>query len=200
MIKLYHAPLTRSTRVIWLLEELGVPYQLETVDFQPPKVAFEQKTPFGKVPAIEDGDVVMFESGAIVEYLLERYGEGRLAPAVGSPLRGAFLQWLHFAEATAFPPIAQLAWHERFAQDAGEHPEIIAKHREWAGISMQVLEDALEGRDYVLGDAFSAADIMLGVTLLSAKYFGVLDERFPRCDAYLTRLLERPGWRTALSS
>ena len=83
MIKLYHAPLTRSIRIYWLLEELGVPYELSIVKFTPGKTPFAQATPYGKVPAIEDGDVVMIESGAILEYILEKYGQGRLAPAPG---------------------------------------------------------------------------------------------------------------------
>jgi len=78
-----------------------VPYELKRVDFQVPTRMFVQATPNGKIPVVEDGDVVVFESGAIVEYLLERYGQGRLAPSVGSPLRAQFLQWMHYAEGTA---------------------------------------------------------------------------------------------------
>ena len=80
MLKLYHGALTRSARILWLLEELELDYELETVEFKPPSEPFAQPTPSGKLPAIEDGDVVMFESGAILEFVLERYGEGRLAP------------------------------------------------------------------------------------------------------------------------
>src|ERR1041384_1272784 len=118
MIKLYHAPFTRSIRVLWLLEELGVPYELERVAFQPPKHPFSQPTPYGKVPAIADGDVEMIESGAIVEYGPERYGKGKLAPAPGSPERGPFLQWLHFAEATALPPVGDIVRHTLFKPEA----------------------------------------------------------------------------------
>src|SRR5262245_58438734 len=105
MIKLYFAPRTRSVRVRWLLEELGIPHDLERVEFIDPTKPFAQRTPLGKFPVIEDGDVTLCESGAIIEYILERYGNGRLAPAIGSPLRGEFLQWMHFAEGTAFQPI-----------------------------------------------------------------------------------------------
>ena len=119
MIKLYYAPRTRSVRIVWLLEELGLPYTLERVEFQPPaRDFFVQKTPLGKLPTIEDGDVVMGESGAIVEYILERYGNGRLAPPIGSPLRPRFLQWLHFAESTAFPPLGIVVWLTLYRTDA----------------------------------------------------------------------------------
>src|ERR1051326_5343320 len=100
MITLYHAPRTRSVRIHWLLEELGLPYRLQVVDFVPPPTPFAQRTPPGKFPAMVDGDVTMFESGAIVEYVLERHGKGRLAPPPGTAARAAFLQWIHFAEAT----------------------------------------------------------------------------------------------------
>jgi glutathione S-transferase len=111
MIKLYFAPRTRAVRIAWLLEELGLPYELVRGEFLPPaKRFFSQTTPSGKYPTIEDGDVTMCESGAIVEYILERYGDGRLAPAPGTPQRAAFLQWLHFAESTAFPPLGIVVW------------------------------------------------------------------------------------------
>ena len=88
MITLYFAPRTRSVRVRWLLEELGLPYELKRVTFNIPTQTFDQDTPLGKLPVIEDGEVTICESGAIVEYLIERYGNGRLAPPGGSPLPG----------------------------------------------------------------------------------------------------------------
>src|SRR4029077_3944369 len=92
-------------RIVWLLEELGLPYTLERVEFQTPsRDFFVQKTPLGKLPTIEDGDVVMAESGAIVEYILERYGNGRLAPAIGSPLRRGVLPRGYYAGGDALSP------------------------------------------------------------------------------------------------
>jgi glutathione S-transferase len=199
MIKLYHAPLTRSVRIYWLLEELGIPYELETVAFQQPEAPFAQFTPFGKLPAIEDGEVAMFESGAILEYLLERYGEGRLAPAPGSPQRAEFLQWVHFAEATAFPPLGNIAWHTIFRRDAERIPVAIADYRTWAEAALRVLEQALADRDYLVGGEFSGADIMMGYTLASAKWFGILTaERFPAVGRYLARLEARPAFQKSL--
>ena len=131
MIKLYFAPRTRSVRVLWLLEELGLPYELERVDFLPPaKKFFAQATPLGKLPTIEDGDMVMSESGAIVEYILER---------------------------------------------------------------------ELAGRAYLVGDTFSAADIMMGFTLVAARLLGVLDDRYPAVSAYLARLEARPAFQKAIA-
>ena len=201
MIKLYHSPRTRSVRIYWLLEELGVPYELEVVAFKsplPPAKPFAQRSPFGKVPALQDGDLEMFESGAILEYILERYGQGRLAPAPGTPRRGPFLQWVHFAEATAFPPIGNIAWHV-VKQDAERIPSAIADYRTWAGATMDVLEQALSGNQYLLGADFSGADIMMGYTLECAKWFGLLTDDYPNLIEYLARLEARPAFQKAFA-
>jgi glutathione S-transferase len=198
MIKLYHAPLTRSSRIVWLLEELRVPYAIERVDFTPPIRSFSQKTPFGKVPVLEDGELTMFESGAILEYLLERYGEGRLAPPPGTPARGTFLQWVHFAEATAFPPLGEMARHTLFKPEAERIPAVVVDARERAGDTFAVLEKALDGKDYLLGAEFSGADVMMGYTLQLAKLFGILGEGLPNTNAYFGRLEARPAFQKAL--
>jgi glutathione S-transferase len=198
MIKLYHSPRTRSVRIYWLLEELGLPYELETVDFTPPTRPFAQRTPLGKVPVLEDGDLTMGESGAILEYVLERYGQGRLAPAPGTLLRGPFLQWVHFAEATAFTGIGNLAWHRLFRQDADTIPAAMADYQAWADAALDVVERALAGRDYLLGRELSGADIMMGYTVLVAKWFGMLTAAYPNLSRYVARLEARPALQKAL--
>jgi glutathione S-transferase len=197
VIALYFAPRTRSVRVRWLLEELGVPYELRRVTFNPPTRAFSQDTPLGKLPVVEDGGVTICESGAIVEYVLERYGNGRLAPPIGSPLRGPFLQWIHFAEATAFPPIGVIVWHTLYQRDADRIPTVIESARERARAAFDFVERALDGRDYLLGE-FSAADVMMGFTLMAGRMLGVLDDRHPALGRYVDRLQARPALQIAL--
>ena len=200
MIKLYYAPRTRSVRIVWLLEELGLPYTLERVEFQPPaRDFFVQKTPLGKLPTIEDGEVVMAESGAIVEYVLERYGNGRLAPPIGSPLRPRFLQWLHFAESTAFPPLGIVVWLTLYRTDAAQHSTLIADARTRAATGFEQLERELSDKRYLLGDTFSAADIMMGFTLIAGRMLGVIDERYPAINAYLERLQARPALQKTMA-
>ena len=199
MIKLYHAPMTRSLRIYWLLEELGdVPYQLERVQFAPPKQPFSQATPFGKVPVLEDGEVLIFESGAILEYILERYGKGRLAPAPGTPPRAAYLQWVHFSEATLFPPLGDIVRHTIFKPEAERVPAVVEDARARARVTLGVLERALERKPFLLGAEFSGADVMMGFTLLAAKRLGVLDADFPAVSEYLGRLESRPALQKAL--
>jgi glutathione S-transferase len=201
MIKLYHAPRTRSVRILWLLEELGLPYELERVDFLPPaRHFFAQRTPLGKLPVIEDGDVVMCESGAIVEYILERYGNGRLAPPVGSGERARFLQWLHFAESTAFPPLGIVVWLTRYRSDAEQHAAIVEDAKARAATGFEFLERELGQGPYLLGDGFSAADIMMGFTLLAARVLGVVDDRYPALNAYMARLEARLPFQKALAA
>jgi glutathione S-transferase len=198
MIKLYHAPLTRSVRIVWLLEELGLPYQIERVAFAPGKLPFAQKSPYGKVPAIEDGDVRMFESGAIVEYVLERYGNGRLAPAPGTAERAAFLQWMYFSEATVLPPVGEIVRHTLFKPEPERIPAVVEDARARLNRTLEVLEEDLGDREYLLASGFSAADVMMGVSLLIARRLSSLDPRFGRIAAYLTRLEKRPALRKAL--
>jgi glutathione S-transferase len=199
MIKLYHAPLTRSIRIYWLLEELGIPYELSLVKFTPGKLPFAQATPYGKVPAIEDGDVIMIESGAILEYILEKYGQGRLAPAPGAPGRAAFLQWVHFSEATVLPPVGDIVRHTLFKPEPERIPAVVEDARGRLDAIFAVVEKALEGKPYLLGQEFSAADIMMGVTLHIARRLNSLEDRFANVKAYLGRLESRPAFRKALS-
>lgn len=201
MLTLYHAPRTRSVRILWLLEELGLPYDLVVVPFKrahlksPEYLAIH---PLGKIPALRDGDLTMFESGAILEWVLERYGHGRLAPPPGTPERGRFLQWVHFAEATAMPPLGEIASHTLFKPEAERIPAVVEDARGRALDVLKVIDHAVDGHSYLLGKEFSGADIMMGYPVVVMQWFGVLTDAFPNVGAYLVRLQERPGFRKAL--
>lgn len=200
-MKLYHSPRTRSVRIYWLLEELGVPFELAPLEFTPDALkspSYLKVHPLGKVPSFQDGDLTMFESGAILEYILEKYGKGRLAPAPGSALRGRFLQWVHFAEATAMPPLVLIIAHTMLKPEAERIPAAVADGRNGAAAVLAVLERALAGQQYLLGREFSAADIMMGYSLLLMKWFGLISEQYPNVAAYLARLEERPALQKAL--
>lgn len=201
-MKLYHCPQTRSIRIYWLLEELGVPYELVRLDFTPASLKdpeYLKVNPLGKIPTIQDGDLTMFESGAILEYILEKYGKGRLAPAPGAPARGPFLQWVHFAEATAMPPLADIAQHSLFKPESERLPAVVADARNKLAAVLDVLEKALAGKQYLLGAEFSAADIMMGYSLLLTKWFGLLSDTYPNVVAYLQRLEQRPALQKVLA-
>lgn len=202
MITLYHAPRSRSVRIYWLLEELGVPYEVK-IPFSSPTAPkspeYLKLNPLGKVPTIEDGDLAMFESGAIVEYLIEKYGKGRFAPAPGTPERGKYLQWIHFGEATAAPPLADIVVHTLFKPEAERLPAVVEDGKRRVGLVLGVLDKELVGKDYLLGSEFTGADIMVGYALFLMKLLGLMSDEYPNVVAYLARLQQRPGLQKALS-
>ncbi|MGH7804706.1 MAG: glutathione S-transferase family protein, partial [Candidatus Binatia bacterium] len=132
------------------------------------------------------------------EYIVERYARGRLAPPIGSPLRGPYLQWIHFAEATAFPPIGDIVRHSFFKPEEERIPAVVEDGRERAISTLAVLDRTLAGKTWLLGDDFSAADVMMGYTLHAAKLFGLLEGRFPDLRDYVERLEARPAFQKAL--
>jgi len=196
MLVLHFAPRTRSVRVAWLLEELELPYELVRSEFVPPQHRFfSQDTPTGRFPTLVDGRMTLCESGAIVEYILERYADGRLAPAIDSPDRPGYLQWLHYAESSAFPPIGIIVWLLRYRGGADGEDGLLDDARLRAASALSFIEDGFGEGDYLVGDMFTAADVMMGFSLVAAKAVGVLDERFPQLNGYLGRIFERPAFK-----
>ena len=208
MITIYHVPRTRSARVLWLCEELGLPYDVVPVDFSPEyrkSPEWRRLNPIGKVPAMTDVDAdgnrfTMIESGAMVHYLLERYGDGRLQPAPGTPESARFLQWSWFAEASLARPLGDMVHHRLLKPEAERIPAVVEDGRERAEICLDAAEAALEDRDFLLGSELSAADIMMGYSLALAQRMGVLDERYPKVLAYLSRLEARPGFQIGFAA
>jgi glutathione S-transferase len=199
-MKLYFAPRTRAVRVRWLLEELELPYDLQRVEFRPTADRFfVQDTPTGKLPTLVDGDVVMAESGAIVQYILEKYGHGRLTPSTDAAEWPLYLQWLHFAESTAFPPIGTYVWLTFYRQDAGQNQALVADARQRVRTSLHQVEKQLAGRTYLLGETFTAADIMMGFTVIASDWLGLLDDEFGNLRRYGKELQARPALRRALA-
>lgn len=199
MITVHHAPRTRSVRVVWLLEELDVPYAVRRVDFAPPREGFfRQDTPFGKLPVLDDGGMVFCESGAILEHLADRYAPGRLAPLPESPERGPYLQWMHYAEGTLQQPLSTLLWHAVYKGDAETLPGVMRDARERAAQGLAFLDTHFGPGPWLLGETFSAADVMLAFNLVLARMLGVLDAHWPRLLAYVDRLEARPAYRRAV--
>jgi len=198
MLKLYAAPRTRSLRVAWLLEELEVPHEVMLSEFQPTRDRFFiQSTPTGKFPTIDDDGFILFESGAIIEYLLEKHGDTTLVPPAGSREKAEWLQWLHFADGTAFPPLGIVIWLTVYRDDAARHGELIEDARQRADSAFALLSERLQGRQWLLGERFSAADIMVGFTLLAARLLGIV-EADSELGRYIARLEARPTFQRAL--
>ncbi|MEM7220844.1 MAG: glutathione S-transferase [Pseudomonadota bacterium] len=201
MLEIYHAPHTRSLRVIWLCAELNVPLRVIPVDFSAAYRStpeWRALNPVGKVPVLRDGDITMFESGAMVEYILSRYGDGRLRPAPDAADYPLYLQWCWFAEATMARPLGELVNHAR-EFSGREIPEVRAEMIDRSVLSAEALGDAVADRDYLLGDSFSAADIMAGYSVRLVEM--LIPERMPEQLApYWSRLQQRPAYQQACAA
>ncbi len=198
-LKLYHAPNTRSVRIVWLLEELGLPYTLERYKLGDPAMRtaeYRAVHPLGRVPVLEDGDVRLYESGAIVQYLLARYGEGRLAPAMDSPQFAPYLQWLHYAEGMLMPPVNTIVVETVLLPEEKRNAENVERAKRLLQRMLGVVEQAL-GDDEHLAGAFSAADIMTGhACWVAARLVGDISDK-PRLQAYIERVTARPAFQRA---
>ena len=200
MLKVYHAKNTRSVRVVWLCEELGIPYELKVLNFSPADLQSPEYLavhPLGKVPAIDDDGLVLNESGAILQYLMEKHGAGKLEPKPGSPARGRYLHWFQFAEATMMVPIGNIAQHSFIRPEDKRIPQVAAESVESTQKMLGILEKELAGKDYICGSEFTAADIMLGYDLLLCKLFGLLGDDLKNVNAYFGRLGSRPAFQKA---
>lgn len=199
MIKLYHAPRTRSVRPRWLLEEMEVPYELVRLDLgqkehkRPEYLAIH---PHGTVPALVDGNLALMESSAICMYLADKYPEKGLAPAPGTQERGLYYQWMVYAVATLEPPLVQIFQHTMLLPEAERSSKALGEGQEKFREVARVLADALDGKQFLVGNRFTAADIMIGSTLVWAALMGLLADQ-PTLQAYVQRLQERPACQKA---
>ncbi len=200
MLKLYFAPKTRSTRPRWMLEELGVPYELVTVDMSKgdnKRPEYFRVHPMGSLPALEDDGQPVFESAAILQHLAERFPEKGLAPAVGTPARAEYASWMMFCMATLEPALALVATHTYFLPEAERVPSEAARGRKRFGELARMLEEKLRGRDFLVGDGFTAADVLLASILGWAHGSGLLVD-FPGLQAYVQRHMARPAAQRAM--
>jgi len=192
MLKLFHVPGTRSTRIIWLCEELGVPLDIETVSFSSEfrmSTEWLTKNPVGKVPVLEDGELSMFESGAMVQYILDRYGHGRLQPLAGTPEHALYMQWSWFGEATFARPLGEIVNHRRNFDP--EIPAVVEEMKSRALLCVKAVNNAVEGREFLLG-GFTAADIMVGYCLMLCDRL-IPNYSYEATNQYWTRLCQMNG-------
>ena len=188
---------TRDCRPRWLLNELGIRYELRRIELfkggghTPEHLA---KHPLGRVPVLEDGDVVMWESGGVVAYLAEKYGAGKILPDIGSPDRAYYFQWMFFAATSVEPVATRLYGAMRFGAGKPGSEERANDARADLTKLRPALDPVLERGPFVLGERFSAADIMLGTSLHWADKVGGLADA-PPLKAYHDRLAERPAFQ-----
>jgi glutathione S-transferase len=213
LIVVHHLNNSRSQRVLWLLEELGVEYEVKRYErnretmLAPPEL--KSVHPLGKSPVVQEGDKVLAESGAIMEYLADRHANGRLARPHGTPARYGYTYWLHYAEGSAMPPLLLKLFIDRIA--GAKMPffvkpivrQIHARAMQaFIGPQLKLHLDYLEGvlsrHTWFVDDEFSAADIQMSFPLEAAVSRARLDESRPKLMDYLRRIHARPAYRRAL--
>jgi glutathione S-transferase len=198
-MKLYYAVQTRAGRPRWLLEEIGAPYELARVDLakgDQKKPEHLKIHPHGAVPALIDGDLALFESAAICMHLADRFPDKRLAPPLGTPARALYYQWMVYSMATLEPPVLQVFLNTVMLPEAERSAAAVEKGKAAFAQVAGVLEQALTGKTFILGEQFSAADVMIGSTLAWAGFMGLLNGH-PELEGYVKRLAERPAFQRA---
>jgi len=198
-MRLYYVPRTRAIRPRWVLEELGVPYELVRLDASKGETRTAEhraRQPLGHVPVLEDGDVRIFESAAICLWLAERFPEKGLLPPPGTPGRALAYQWLFYAVTELEPPCGVLSAQNR-KPEAERDPAAIAEAKERFRTAAAALEPMV-GKGHLVGGAFGIADVVVGAVLAWGKGLGALRD-LPAVEAYLARLKERPAWKRAIA-
>jgi glutathione S-transferase len=213
MLTVHHLNNSRSQRVLWLLEELGVPYEIQKYQrdaktmLAPPELV--RVHPLGKSPVVTDDGVTVAESGAILEFVLDKYGAGLLRPPAGTEARRRFTYWLHFAEGSAMPPLLLKLIFDRM--ETGPMPffaKPIARGiaRKVKGLMVEpnlkrqldFMESELAGSEWFAGNEFSAADIQMSFPVEAAKMRAGLDASRPKLMEFLKKIHARPGYQRAL--
>ena len=213
MLTVHHLNNSRSQRILWLMEELGLDYEIKRYERDKTTMrapaSLRTVHPLGKSPVITEGDVTVAESGAIIEYLIERHGKGRLAPAVGTPDRLRYTYWLHFAEGTAMPPLVMKLVFNRI--ETGPMPFFIRPIAKKISATVKntfinpelaqqlnYMETEIAKTGWFAGPEFSAADIQMSFPLEAAASRGGLNASHPKLMDFLKRIHARPAYQRAL--
>jgi glutathione S-transferase len=203
MIIVHHLGISQSERIVWLFEELGVPYQLQRYDRDPTTklapTAYKALHPMGIAPVITDGSLVLGESGAIIEYVIAKYGNGRLAVSPDKPNFADYLFWFHFANGTMMP--SQMTVFIASLVQAPPGNAIIDSLKARADLAFKMAEERLGEVPYLAGSELTAADVIMGFPLMTMRAFVPYDlGALPNLRHYLKRIGERPAYRRAMAA
>ena len=202
MIKLYLTPSTRAGRVAWLLEELEMEYALEILPFTKEGLKSPEhraRHSLGRVPVIEDGDISIFESGAIIQYIIDKYDDKGLKPDINSPEYPYYLQWFHYCEGMVMPPMNTIVVHTVILPPERRDETVLGQAQRLLTNALKPVDENLEGKEYLIGD-FSGADIMLGHSCFMSNRLGCVSEEMVNIKAYVERLESRPAFKKAIET
>lgn len=198
-MKLYHCKGARSLRPLWTMEEMGLAYELEVMEF-PPRLSrqgYLDINPLGTVPAFVDGDTTMTESSGICQYLVDRYGPTPLAVAVDDPAYGDYLNWIHRSDATLTFPQTIVFRYTSLEPPERRLPQAVEDYSIWYLSRLRSVEAAVADNEFLCADRFTIADITVGFALLFGKTLGLSERYKPNTLAYLERLMARPAFQRA---
>ncbi len=202
MLKLHHAPNSRAGRIVWLLEEVGLEYELNKMAFHPKELKSDEhraRHPLGRVPVLEDGEVMLYESGAIVDYIIARHTDGALKPNVNTPEFPAYLQWFHYCEGMVMPPVNTIVVQTKLLPEDRRNAEVLGQAQRLLTKALAPVDKAVERREYLIGD-FSGADIMLGHACFMSRRLGCFTGEMTALDVYVNRLEARPAFQIGIQT
>ncbi len=196
-MKLFHCSNSRSLRPLWCLEEMGLDYELEIMPFPP---RFEREgyldiNPLGTVPAFTDGGITLTESTGICQYLVQKYGPTPLVVTPGEPENGDFLNWLHRSDATFTFPLALILRYTKLEPEERMNPQVVEDYTIWFFSRIRAVEAALDGKEFLVADRFTIADIAVGYALHFGMRLGLSERYKPNTTRYLQALLQRPAFQ-----
>ena len=200
MLTLHFAPNSRAGRIVWLLEELELEYDINKMAFNPKDLKSDEhraRHPLGRVPVLDDGDVRIYESGAIVEYVIERHKNGGLKPEVSDPLYPEYLQWFHYCEGMVMPPVNTIVVQTLLLPPDRRDETVLGQAQRLLAKALEPVDESLAGRDYLIG-AFSAADVMLGHACFMSNRLRCVSDEMVNLKGYVERIAERPAFKTAI--
>src|SRR6202162_5739734 len=202
MITLYHCDGARSFRPLWMLEELGLPYELKMLPFPPRVLAKEYLAinPLGTIPYLIDGDTRMTESSGICHYLGMRHGPTPLMVGLDEPAYGAFLNWMYFSDATLTFPQTLVLRYTELEPEERRNPQVATDYAKWFFGRLRAVETGAANTDTLCADRFTAADIVIGYALRLADSLGLSGQFGPAVAAYWQRLQARQGFRRAVAA
>lgn len=201
MLKVHFVAGTRAGRVVWLLEELGLDYEVNIMPFTKEGLKSSEhraRHALGRVPVLEDGDISIFESGAIIDYVLERHKNGGLKPSSDAPEFPFYLQWYHYCEGMVMPPMNQIVVQTILLPPDRRDETVLNQAKNLLTKSLAPVNENLADKDYLIGD-FSAADIMLGHSCFMANRLGCVNDEMINIKDYVARIADRPAFQKAIT-
>ena len=201
MLKVHFVAGTRAGRVVWLLEELGLEYEVNIMPFTKEGLKSQEhrsRHALGRVPVLEDGDISIFESGAIIDYVLERHKNGGLKPSSDAPEFPFYLQWYHYCEGMVMPPMNQIVVQTILLPPDRRDETVLNQAKNLLTKSLAPVNENLANKDYLIGD-FSAADLMLGHSCFMANRLGCVNDEMKSIKDYVARINARPAFQKAIT-